>query len=145
MPLEKYNTIQWEDEVMFRKPVNIEQIHGYITNIHKDTKQRSKRNRKQRRDEHNRKTSIETVNFSLENFVLGRRAKPCGHKMKFIWVGPGEYQQSNLTGSTKMEDILHGGHEVVHAGRICLYRTGTDGSEVDPELLKAAQYTDAAY
>ena len=33
----------------------------------------------------------------------------------------------------------------MHARRICLYRAGMDGKEVDPGLLKAAEHTEAAY
>ena len=52
--------------------------------MYRDVKQRSDRNRKQRRDAHNRKTNIKSAIFTVGDFVLVRLTKAPGHNMKFM-------------------------------------------------------------
>ena len=87
-PLWKYKTVQSEDEVRLRQFFNTEQTQEALIEMHRGVKQRSDRNRKQRRDAHNRKTNIKSATFTVGDFVLVRRAKAPGHKMKSMWVGP---------------------------------------------------------
>ena len=45
----------------------------------------------------------------------------------------------------EVEDLLRKTIDVVHARRMLLYRAGQDGLEISPELLRAAEHTDAQY
>ena len=81
-----YKKVQSEDEVRLRELVNTEQTQKALIEMQRDVKQRSDRNRKQRRDAHNRKTNIKSATITVRDFVLVRGAKAPGHKMKFMWV-----------------------------------------------------------
>ena len=70
LPLWKYKTVQSEDEVRLRQLFNTEQTQEALIEMHRDVRQRSDRNRKQRRDAHNRKTNINSATFTVGDFVL---------------------------------------------------------------------------
>ena len=128
-----------------RQLVNIEDTQKALSYMHKDVKQRADHNRKKQREAHNRKTNIKPVNFTVGDFVLVRRAKAPGHKMKFMWVGPRRITACKSEWVYEVEHLLKGSRETVHAKRMFLYRAGMDGKEVVPELLKAAEHTEAVY
>ena len=143
LPLWIYKKVSCDNEVLLRRIINIEETQGALTNMHKDVKQRADGDRKRRLAEHSKKTNIKQINFTVGDFVLVRRAKSTGHKMKFMWVGPRRITACKSVWVYDVEKLVTGARETVHSRRIILYRARMDCKDANPDLHKAAEHTEA--
>jgi len=77
--------------------------------------------------------------------VLVRCAQNKGHRLKFQWTGPRRVITVKSDLVFEVENLADGKRETVHARRLQLYRADLDGEEVDPNLQRAAEDTEAVY
>ena len=145
LPMSSYETVGTDDEAHLRQILRIDELQSALTGMHKDVHERTTANRSRQREAHNRKTNLKKVNFTTGDFVLVRRAGPCGHKLKFTWVGPRRITECKSEWVFEVEDLRGKGKETVHARRLCLYRADMDGKKLDERLLKAATHSEAVY
>ena len=72
-------------EVRARQLIKIEELQGALGLMHKDVSERVSKRRKNSIKAHNKKTNIQSINFSIGDFVLVRVAGKKGHKLEFHW------------------------------------------------------------
>ena len=91
------------------------------------------------------KTNIQSVNFSIGDFVLVRVAGKMGHELGFNWRGPRRISNVMNYVVYEVENLSDGAKEIVHPTRILLYPAELDNSGVDPNLIAHAEHSDALY
>ena len=113
--------------------------------MHKQVSKLTSASRRRQIRAHDRRTNVQEVNYSIGDFALIRKAKPGVHKISFAWVGPRRVISAKSALIFEVEDLLDGKKELVHARRLVLYCANTDGSDIDPDLLRAASHTESSY
>ena len=126
------------DEVCASQLLKIEELQGAIEVMHTDVAERVSRRRKNSITAHNKKTNVQSINFSIGDFVLVRVARKKGQKLGFHSRGPRRISNVMNDLVYEVENLSVGAKEIVHATRILLYRVEPDNSEVDPNLIAHA-------
>ena len=145
LPVAKYKMARSKDEIRLRQIVDIDATQSALESMHKQIRDRSDHSRKRQIEAHNKKTRVQPVNFQKRDFVLVRRAQNKGHKLKFLWTGPRKVIAVRSDLVFEVENLADGRCETVHARRLILYRADFDGVEVDPQLMRAAEHSEAVY
>ena len=131
------------DEARARQLINIDELAASLDDMHRDTSTLQSRSRQRAIELHNRRTGVTAAKFERVDFVLVRRAVPGKHKLSFQWVGPRRIVEVKSEWVFVVENLLTAAKHTVHARRLILYRADMDGQPVTPELLSAAQASEA--
>ena len=145
LPIVAYQEASSDDEVRLKQLLKIDKLQSELTRMHRDVKRRADKNRKRHIYRHNRQTNIQPIDFTEGDFVLVRKPRQTNSKLQFSWSGPRRVVRSRSELVFEIEDLLRKTIDVVHARRMLLYRAGQDWLEISPELLRAAEHTDAQY
>ena len=140
-----HESIGSHDEVLARQLLKIEELQGAMGYMHKDVAGRVSKRRKNSIKAHNKKTNIQSINFSIGDFALVHVAGENGHKFGLHRRGPRRISNVMNDLVYEVENLSDGAKEIVHATRILLYRAELDNSEVDPNLIAHAEHSDTLY
>ena len=119
-----------KDELRVKQLVSIGQTQQVLNNIHCEVAGLTSSSRRRLIEQHNRKTNVQPVNYTIGDFVLVRRSNTGRHKLAFVWQGPQRVTAAKSELVYEVESLVSGKVEIVHARRLRLYRAGMDGKEV---------------
>lgn len=141
LPIKLYHTVPNLQEARARQLIEVERTQEALCHMHRDVLGLVSKSRARAVAKHNPKTNVQSANFETGDFVLVRRAQKKGHKLQFIWRGLRRVVAVKSDWVYEVEDLILREKETVQARRLTLYRTGLDGSTLDPILLRYAEHT----
>lgn len=95
--------------------------------------------------EHNRRTGVRPVEFSLGDLVLLLTAAPRRHKLQFKWRGIHQVIRVVSALVFEVESLVSGEKQTVHARRLPFYCEADLDSVADSDLLKVSEHFEANY
>ena len=145
VPPSQYEKASSSDEMEIIHRTQIQSLSDAIYEMHREVSEKVTTDRIKRREAHNRKTNISSLNLIPGDFVLVRTNSETPHKLSFKWIGPRRVVSAKGPKTFIIENLLDGRTEVAHESRLILFRSNLCGTEVPEELLQAARHLESHY
>jgi len=100
--------------------IETEQLHAALTDMHRDVVEHTTAARQRRVQSHNRRTSVQPVNFTVGDFVLiARLIRPA--KTQLEWLGPMRVVATPSDQVVEVEDLSTRHRHTLHSTRVKFY------------------------
>lgn len=125
--------------------ININGLQDSIERMHKDVERLVTIRRERAIANHNKATNILTASFVVGDYVLVRRARDRGHKLRFMWFGPCQVTGVLSPLVYDIKSFATGKTERVHCARLLKYDDSLLGQDVPQDVLDLADRTETRY
>lgn len=118
-PIGEYPEAKTPDDVLAKKTISIDELQAVMNSMHRDVSESATGLRKRQVDSHNRRTKVQKAQFHVGSFVLVRRTRPRGHKLKYVWRRPRRVTEIKSEWFCVVENILNSKQEALHTRGVC--------------------------